>query len=301
MKMMPKSGNGVKVQSQKTSAVLKLSIATALTLAVLKFVTGIFTHSMAVVASALDSALDVASSLVNYIAARQAAKPPDEDHAYGHGKFESLAALFQSTFIGLSGLYLIFESLKRMISGSYLHVVPVGIGVMIFSSLATWGLIARLNRVAHETQSLILKTERLHFSTDILSQAGVIFALILVEMTHFIFWDLLVSLLVAFSIFKASYGILRRAIDELLDRSLPPVPLGDIEKIILGFHPSIVNLHNFRSRRVGVQIFLDFHIEIRGEENFKQAHRMTESLIQKIQEHYPGADVTVHFDPEGEN
>lgn len=286
-------------KTKQNANALKLSVATAASLALIKFLTGLATHSLAIMASALDSMMDVAVSTVNWIAVREAAKPPDEDHAYGHGKIESLAGLFQSTFIGLSGLYLIFESAKRWIFGTHIRGVDAGIGVMLFSIATSFLLVWRIQAVAQKTQSIVLATEKLHFTTDILTNGGIILALLLVRMTGLVFWDLGVSLAVSVYIFKVSYGILRRAADELLDRSLSPVSKEDIETLIRSFSPSIVGIHNFRSRHVGGQIFLDFHIEIRGEENFRRAHDMTESLIQRIQERYPGADVTVHFDPEG--
>ena len=289
----------MKTKIEQTTSTLALSITTAAALAVIKFLAGFMTHSMAVMASALDSLMDVGVSLVNLIAAREAAKPPDEEHAYGHQKIESLAGLFQSTLIGLSGLYLVFEATKRLIFGSFVHVIPVGIGVMLFAAVVSGLLVWRIRVVAERTKSLILATERLHFTTDILTNVGVIFALILVATTHFIFWDLLVSIAVSLYIFKTSFGILRRSIDELLDRSLPPVSKEEIEKIIRSHHPSIVGIHNFRSHRVGEKIFLDFHIEIRGEKNFQKAHDLTEDLIEEIKSHYSEADVTVHFDPEG--
>lgn len=286
-------------KAKQTAIALRVSIATAAFLALIKLMTGLLTNSMAVLSSALDSAMDVASSSVNFIAAREAAKPPDEDHAYGHGKIESLAALFQSTFIGLSGLYVVFESIRRLIFGAELHRVAAGIGVMFFSIVITWLLVLLLSRFAKKTQSLILKTERLHFTTDIMSNGSVVVALGLVQWTGIIFWDLLASTLAALWIFRVSYKIFRQAADELLDRSLLPVSVGEIENIIRNFDPSIIGIHNFRSRKVGDQIFMDFHIEIRGETDFRQAHDKTEAVISKIQETYQGSDITVHFDPEG--
>ena len=111
-------------KTRQTTSTLKLSMATATGLALAKLATGVLTHSMSILASALDSAMDVGVSLVNLIAAREAAKPPDEDHAYGHGKIESLAALFQGLFISASGLFVIFEAAKRLILGSFLIDFP---------------------------------------------------------------------------------------------------------------------------------------------------------------------------------
>ena len=134
-------------RARQTSNALKLSIATGLALFIIKFVTGLFTHSLAVMASALDSAMDAGVSTVNWIAAREAAKPPDEDHAYGHGKIESLAALFQSIFIGASGIYIVVESFKRLIFGSFVHDALAGIAVMCFCIIATFLLVWRLRVV----------------------------------------------------------------------------------------------------------------------------------------------------------
>ncbi len=297
--MQPSHHHSKMIRARETRGAIILSIATALTLLTAKLVTALLTHSMAVMASALDSLLDVAASSVNLIASGKAAKPPDEDHAYGHEKVESLASLFQSLFIGASGLWLIIEAVRRIVMGSYVKDIELGVGVMVFSIVLTLFLTWRLQTVRKQTHSLILNTESLHYSMDVLSNLGTIVALILVKWTHLILWDLVLSVLIAGYVFKTAYGILRQAVDELLDRSLPPVSKEEIENLIRTHHPMIVGFHNFRSRRVGEQIFMDFHIEIRGEENFTKAHAMTESLIRHIQEIHAEADITVHYDPEG--
>ncbi len=284
----------------QTAKAIGWSVTVALFLAALKITTGIATHSMAVLASALDSVMDVLSSLINLWAARAAAKPPDDNHEYGHGKIESLASLFQSIAIAVSGTFLISESGRRLMMGSFLSEIQTAIFVMGFSMLVTAGLIIRLTTAQKKTGSLILSTEKLHYAMDILTNGGVIAALILVKVTGLVLWDMIFSILIAGYIFKTAYGILRQAIDELLDRSLPSVSKEEIAGIIREYHPSMGGLHNFRSRQVGRQVFMDFHIEIRGEDDFKKAHLMTEGLIDRIRDKYPEADITVHYDPEGE-
>jgi cation diffusion facilitator family transporter len=277
-----------------------LSVGTALLLTVVKFSAGLVTHSMAIMASALDSMLDMMMSALNFFAFRVASKPPDQEHAYGHGKVESLAGLFQSLFIAASGAYVIYESIKRLIQGSYVSDVSLGIGVVVFSAIATLSLSWWLGVLCKKNKSLILQTEKLHYSMDFFNYIGVILALGLVAWTGKVFWDLVVSILVAAYIFKQAIRILTQASAELLDRGLSNTELQTIRMLILRHHASIVGVHNLRSRIVGNQLFLDFHIEIRGEDDFKKAHDMTESLIDKIKNHHPSADVTVHFDPEGE-
>lgn len=277
-----------------------LSVGVALLLTVVKFSAGLMTHSMAIMASALDSTLDMMMSVLNFFAFREASKPPDAEHAYGHGKVESLAGLFQSLFIMASGSFVVYESVRRLLQGSFVSGIPLGIGVIVFSGIVTLLLSWRLKVLAKKNRSLILGTEKAHYSMDFVSYLGVIAALVIVGWTGSAIWDLVVSILVAAYIFKEAIHILKRAVSELLDRGLSDTELKTIKMLILGHHPSVVGVHNLRSRVVGNLVFLDFHIEIRGEDDFKKAHDMTESLIDKIKAHHPSADVTVHFDPEGE-
>ncbi len=277
-----------------------LSVGVALLLTVLKFSAGLMTHSMAIIASALDSTLDMMMSALNFFAFREASKPPDAEHAYGHGKVESLAGLFQSLFIMASGSFVVYESVRRLLQGSFVDEIPLGIGVIVFSGIVTLLLSWRLKVLSKKNRSLILGTEKAHYSMDFVSYVGVVAALLLVGWSGRPIWDLIVSILVSAYIFKEAIHILKRAVSELLDRGLSNTELKTMKMLILRHHPSIVGVHNLRSRVVGNVVFLDFHIEIRGEDDFKKAHDMTESLIDKIKAHHPNADVTVHFDPEGE-
>ena len=287
------------VELGKKLRVIQLSIATAILLTVFKVTVGLWSRSLSLIASAMDSLMDVLVSSVNWLAIREAEKPADHDHLYGHGKIESLAGLFQSLIISASGLYLIFESVRRIFRGVELSHLSIAIGVMIISMGFTFLLVLRLKRVGRETGSIIVNTETLHFTTDFLSNGGVIAALVLVRWTGWVVWDLAVAFVIACYILYRSFQILKSSTDELLDRALPLEEQKQIEQIILTHDPRIVGFHNLRTRKIGQQRFIDFHFEIRGEENFARAHELTESLIKHIRSQFPDADVTVHFDPEG--
>ncbi len=291
---------GMEQYMEQARHAIILSVGVALLLTVVKFSAGLLTHSMAIMASALDSTLDMLMSALNFFAFREASKPPDAEHPYGHGKIESLAGLFQSLFIAASGSFVIIESVRRLVRGSFVAEIPLGIGVIVFSGIVTLLLSWRLKVLARKNKSLILGTEKAHYAMDFVSYVGVIVALVLVARTGNVIWDLVVSILVAGYILKEAIHILRRAVSELLDRGLSKTELAAVRLLILQHHVSIVGVHNLRSRVVGNLLFLDFHIEIRGEADFKKAHEMTESLIDKIKAQHPNADVTVHFDPEGE-
>ena len=290
---------GVKLSSKSKQTAIALSIVTASFLTAFKLAVGLVAGSLAVIASAFDSLMDILVSSVNLIAVKEADKPADREHLYGHGKIESLAGLFQSLLISVSGIYLVVEAVRRLIFGSRLEHIPVAIGVMVISMGLTVLLVIRLKRVLRETQSIIVGTEALHFTTDLLTNGGVIIALVLVRLTGSNLWDLLVAFAIACYILKNSFEILRSAVNELLDRALPLEEQREVEQIILGFDPKIVGIHNLRTRKIGQRRFVDFHFEIRGESNFNRAHKLTEALIQKIQERFPNSDVTVHYDPEG--
>ncbi len=280
---------------------LLFSIATAVFLTVFKLVVGFLTASMGVVASAVDSLMDVFVSTVNLISLREAEKPADAEHLYGHGKIESLAGLFQSLVIGASGFYLVIESAKRLIRGAELNHVPVAIFVMIVSMALTFLLVRKLKAIARETESIIMHTESLHFTTDLLTNGGVIGALILVNLTGAPVWDLVIAIIIAVYILSQSFRILKTSVNELLDRALPRAEQKEIERLIMTFNPKIVAFHNLRTRKIGPKKFIDFHVQIDGEDNFARAHQLAEELIANLQEHFPKADVTIHCDPEDDS
>lgn len=287
------------ISSREKFQAIYFSIATASFLAVFKVGVGLFTQSLALIASAVDSLMDVLVSSVNLISLHEAEKPADKEHLYGHGKIESLAGLFQSLAISASGVYLVAESIKRLMFGSAVRHIPMAIVVMVVSMILTFFLVLKLKTITRKTGSIIVNTESLHFTTDLLAGGGVIAALILVRVTGLVMWDLVIALVIAVYILSQSWRILHTAVDELLDRALPMSEQKEIEAIILNFNPKIAGFHNLRTRKIGQQKFIDFHVEIRSEENFSRAHELTEALIRKITERFAGADVTVHFDPEG--
>lgn len=286
------------IKSGKTN-VFKYCIATVFGLILLKSTVSWRTSSLGVLGSAVDSFLDLFSSLMNWFSLVQAEKPADAEHQYGHGKIESLAGLFQSIILTLTALYLVVEAIRRFQKGSVQIQTTEAILTMIISMFATALLVLKLKRAEKHSDSLILKAERLHFQSDILSNLGIIFSLILVGWTQRIEFDFLAGILVAIYILSQSLPLLKTSVDELLDRALPPEEIKKIKDIILNFDPRICSFHEFRTRKLGSIRFIEFHIEIRDIESFTEAHTLTEQLIVRIQEQFTGADITIHYDPEG--
>src|SRR3989338_4653281 len=196
-----------KIQTGKKLMAIQLSIATAFFLTLFKLVIGLVTYSLGLIASAVDSLMDVLVSSVNFIAVKEADKPADKEHLYGHGKIESLAGLFQSIIISIGGIYLVVESIKRLIHRVELDHIPLAVGVIIISMILTFILVLKLKRVSRETDSTIIETESLHFTMDFATNAGVIAALILVRLTGSPLWDLVIAFLIACYILKQSFQI----------------------------------------------------------------------------------------------
>ncbi|MBI4051499.1 MAG: cation transporter [Elusimicrobia bacterium] len=275
------------------------SLLAAFILAVLKILAGWLSNSLGVLASALDSVMDLFSSSVNYFSVRMAEKPADKEHPYGHGKVESLAGAAQGVIISVSGMILLAESIRRVIWGSNLSLGWSSLGVMVLSTAVSGVQGFRLSRAAFETQSQILRAEGLHFSMDVLANLGVLLALMVMRWGAPPVWDILISILVSGYILKESLTLLGNSVQELMDRSLSEDIHSEIERVIRSHHPSVVGFHELRTRRSGLKYFIDFHIEISGVDNFEEAHEITESLIDKLKSRIPNADVTVHYDPKG--
>jgi ferrous-iron efflux pump FieF len=246
----------------------------------------------------MDSLLDTFASSVNLYSLKASEKPADADHLYGHGKIESLAGFFQSLIISASAIFLVIESVKRLFQGSGINHLLIAIGVMLVSMICTFLLVLKLKSIARKAKSLIMETEALHYTTDFLTNGGIIIALVMVKLTGLEAWDLAIAIGIAGYILKQSVKIFRTSVNELIDRAIPEEEQREIERIILNFDPKITGFHNLRTRTIGEQKFIDFHVQIKGIEGFKRAHELTESLIAKIKERFPTSDVTVHYDPE---
>ena len=276
-----------------------IAIGVAAVLTCAKILTSLLTRSLGIGASALDSASDVLMSSVNFWSLRFSRRPADDNHAYGHEKVEALVGLFQGLLIAGGAVAMAAASVRRMVRGVALDRLDAGMAVMVVSAVVSWWLSARLQRVARRSGIVIVAAERLHYASDALANSGVVVTLALVRWTGLTLWDPLISLAITGWILRAAWGVLHASVDQLMDHTLPDEQVALIKRTILTHDPRIVDFHSLRTRRAGTRHFIDVHIVIRGETDFKRAHDLSESMIVAIQMHIPSADVTVHYDPEG--
>jgi len=274
------------------------SVTVAFTLIAIKMAAYLVTGSVALLSSLVDSVLDSLASLINFFAVRHAITPADQEHRFGHGKAEPLAGMGQAAFIAGSSLFLIFESVNRLV-----NVVPVrhsGIGVIvIFGSLVLTALLVGYQRyVVRRTGSLAIRADSLHYASDIVLNLSVILALILSGYLGIPLADPLFALGIAAYIIYSAWQIAAQSLDQLMDRELPDTDRERIE-CICRQHPEVRNVHDLRTRASGMDIFIQLHLELDPGLLLVRAHRIADEVEVELRKAFPNADVLIHQDPSG--
>src|SRR3984893_11502956 len=300
MAFMPSIHSSAAKETATKNSAARLSIVVAVFLIALKTTSGWMTGSISIWASLLDSVLDLFASTWNFIAVRASSRPADEDHAYGHGKAESLTSLFQALVIGASGIFIIWEALHRIREPHQTHSELIGVGSMIIAIVTSAWVVRRLRRAARETESPALSSDALHYMADIYISAGVLVALLLTALTNWEIADPLISLAIALYILKSSLGLARESVNVLMDKRLPVEVDAKVAEIVARYKSKGVRgFHDLRTRRSGSQRFVELHLEIDRDKRFEDAHALTVKVIRAIEAEIPRSKVHVHTDPTG--
>lgn len=275
----------------------RLSVITAALLASLKIATGIATGSMAVVASAVDSLLDILMSSVNFVAIKKAEEPADECHPFGHGKYETVATLIQAFVIAISGSWIIFEAIRRLIQGSTLQLIEGGIAVLIFSTMISILISRYLKKIAKETDSSALEADSLHFSMDVYTNLALAAGLAIMQVTNIPIIDPILSILIGCYIIIEAFKLVRHGMRDVLDAELPPVIREEVTRLLDDFEENLVEYRNLRTRRAGSQKFMDLDLIVCRHISIEEAHDIADKLENQIKADIPGSDVTIHLEP----
>ncbi|MFO7982481.1 MAG: cation diffusion facilitator family transporter [Desulfuromonadales bacterium] len=288
---MPSSGRKIRAA--------RVSIFTAFSLALLKFIAGLFTGSMAILSSGVDSLLDILMSGVNYLAIRQAVKPADESHPFGHGKFETVATLVQAMVIAGSGVWIIFESIDRLLTGTHLSNLGGGTAVLFLSSAVSWGLCRYLRKEADATDSSALRADSLHFSMDVYTNIVLGAGLLAVRYLDAPWLDPLLSVGVALYIIKEALQLVRFAMQDVLDENLPEPVRQEIDQVIHQHldQKHVIEYHDLRTRRAGSQKIISFHLIVCRHLSVEEGHLIADRLEKAIENTIRGSDVTIHVEP----
>lgn len=285
-------------EARLKASAARLSIAAAGFLIILKTATGWLTGSISVWASLLDSTMDIFASVINYFAVRAAARPPDDDHHYGHGKAESLAGLFQSFVITVSGIFLIREAVLRIMTQHETALEWVGVGTMAVAGALSVALVARLRKVAKETDSPALAADSVHYATDVFTNGAALVALLIVALTGRKLADPIFSIAISAFILWSAFEVARDAVNVLMDRRLGPEVDAAVAAVVESFRDrGVTGFHNLRTRRSGSLKFIDLHLEVNADKSFVRAHDLTARVIRAIEKEIPRSRVQIHTDP----
>lgn len=273
------------------------SVAVAATLVGLKLWALGVTSSLSVAASLADNALDLMISLGGLVAIIYAARPADEDHAFGHTSVEDLAALAQAIFVAVSGCVIGWAAVARLtgLSEGRIGAEGQGMAVMGLSILLTLGLVLWQRRVARLTGSRVVAADSLHYLSDLLPALGAVGALWASRRFGLAHVDSVVALASALVLMVGAVRIGKGAWDALMDRTADPALVAAIAGIAATW-PGVHGFHDLKTRMAGSRVFVNIHIELDGDQSLRDAHAIGAGLRRKIIETFPQCDVIVHKD-----
>lgn len=266
-----------------------------------KLAAGIISGSISIISEAVHSMSDFLASVLTFFAVERSSKPADKDHPFGHGKYEDVAGFTEGILILLAALYIIWESCKKIINhGSLEFDTTLGIIVMTVAIIANLSVSSYLFVIAKKTDSVALKADAQHLSTDVYSALGVLIGLILIKITGITLLDPLIAILVAIIILKTGISVIRETLNNLLDGTLPEEDIRNIENIINSCK-NICGFKNLKSRKSGSNRDIDITILCEETMPIKECHDICDDLEEKIQSILPNTLITIHCEPYKQN
>jgi len=283
----------------KKSRTVLFSISSNALLLTVKLVAGVLTGSASVLSEAVHSATDLVASVVSFVAIRRSESPPDEDHNYGHGRFENLAGVFEGAILLGVGGGVVYGAVDSILNGAELELLGFGIGVMALSAVVNLFVSRWLLRVARETDSRALEAEGYNLRTDVWGAAGVALGLAAALATGWTVLDPIIALFIGGAILWTAFRLISGSTRVLLDESLPEDEVGIVEGVIgreVESDPRIRGYHKLRARKSGPQRHIDFHLQLRAETTLGEAHKISDALEERIRRSLPNSDVLIHLE-----
>lgn len=273
------------------------AVTVAATLVVLKFWALVQTGSLAIAATLADSAVDLLISSTGLVAIIYAARPADEDHAFGHTSVEDLVSLGQALFVTGSAAAIGYGAVQRLIAPTppMLRAEGTGIAIMLVSVVLTGGLVLWQRRVARITGNRIVAADMMHYLGDLLPTLGAIVALALSARYGLGQADSVLALIAAAIMLRGALHIGLGAWHALMDRAAAPEIIEGIAAMAKNW-PGVRGYHDLKTRTAGSRVFVHLHIELDGDQTLREAHAIGAALRRAIMQAYPQTDVIIHKD-----
>ncbi|HEX5711319.1 MAG TPA: cation diffusion facilitator family transporter [Sulfuricurvum sp.] len=275
-----------------------ISSCVAFILVSLKLTVGIISGSVAVLASAIDSLLDMVVSAFNYFALHNSDKEPDEQFNFGRRKLEPLAAVIEGTIISLSALFILYEAISKMVQNNPVEHLNLSIVVMVGSMIITAGLVVFLTIVSKKTGNMVIKADALHYKTDLLSNGAILLSLMIISLTEYTIIDPILGVGIAGYMIYSAYPLIKEGIMMLLDAALPAE---DVAKItaILDNDNDINSYHDLLTRHSGSHIYISVHAVFSVSTSLFDAHLVGDKIELALKNCFPNSTVhpLIHLDP----
>ncbi len=276
----------------------RLSFCTSLILVCAKLVLAIISGSVSIFSEALHSGADLFASGVSYFSVRFSNTPPDSRHPYGHGKVESLSALFESVLIFVGAALVLAGAITRFKHPHVPHVTGLraGMGLMAVSCIVNIVLSVALKRTARRDRSPAMDADAQHLAADAFTSAGVFAGLIMIRLTGWGWWDPTIGCVVATGMIVTGAKLFRDAVQPLMDSRLPEADEARILDV-LNHDERVLGYHKLRTRWSGPMREADVHVQIEDMVTLLDAHTLTEELEDKIRSSLPGIHISIHIEP----
>jgi ferrous-iron efflux pump FieF len=275
------------------------SVSLALILLVAKAWAAYATDSTAMLGSLADTALDVIASITTLVGVRIAAIPADSDHRFGHGKAEALVALAQVVLISISAIGIGWRATDRLLHGARTQAMGDGIAVSLLAIAFTFALLWYQRRVIARTGSVAIKTDKVHYKSDLMLNGAVIVALVLDQALHVAGADAIFGIAIALWLVWGAWRASSEAVNQLMDREWPE---DERQRFLAACaeYPELEGLHDLRTRSSGTVRFVQFHVWVPAEWTVQKAHDRLDHVEEKLQERFPGTEILIHVDPQGQ-
>ncbi len=282
-------------QSSKIQAA-GLSVGSNSLLVLAKLGVGLWVGSVAIVSEAIHSANDLIAAMLALYAVRCAGVPADEDHRYGHGKFESVSAAIEAALISVAACAIVITAIRKLTVGVEVGRPWIGAVVMAVSALINLAVSSHLFNVARRTDSIALMADAWHLRADVYTAGGTGVAMLVIAVSGWHIIDPIIAIVVALMILRTGWRLIGDSLGQMLDRSLPEDEAA-ISRLIEQHGRQVVGFHRLRSRRAGPHRYFDVHIVVCRDLNVAEAHELTDHLEQRVQEILPDSEITIHVEP----
>jgi cation diffusion facilitator family transporter len=292
-----KPDNGPRFDRRSLRRYAWLSIAAALATIALKAVAYLVTGSVGLLSDALESFVNLAGALMALWMLSLAARPPDANHAYGHGKAEYFSSGVEGGLILIAAISIAVAAVDRLLNPRPLEQVGLGLAVSVVASAINLGVSLVLMRAARQYDSITLKANAHHLMTDVWTSAGVLLGVALVVLTGWLWLDPVVALAVAANIVWTGTKIVHASVQGLMDVALPPDEQEKIRSVLEGYVSDEVNYHALRTRQSGPRRFVSVHILVPGAWSVMEGHELVERIEADLRAALPMLSVLTHLEP----